>query len=92
MLALGTGTNFELSGSIRIDVGGKQQFVRVIAERNAVAEFDHGKSIVEHFKRGFLSLSLDDVTHHKHGLAFPLRAEITQRMLRRLLPAPVPVL
>jgi hypothetical protein len=76
LLALGAGTDLEIGGSVRIDVGRKEQFVRVVPDCNSVGKFDDGKTIIKDFERGFLSLSLEDVAHHKDRLTFPLCAEI----------------
>jgi hypothetical protein len=76
LLALGAGTDLEIGGSVGIDVGRKEQFVRVVPDRNSVGKFDDGKTIIKDFERGFLSLSLEDVAHHEDRLTFPLCAEI----------------
>lgn len=81
MLALEAGTDFEVGGSVWINVGRKEQFVRVISDRHAVCEFHDSQTIVKDFERGFLPFSLEDVAHHKHRLTFPLGAEIAQRVL-----------
>lgn len=81
LLALCAGTDLEIGSSIRIDVGRKKKFVRIVPDRNSVGKFDDGKTIIKNFERGFLSLSLEDVAHHKDRLTFPLGAEIAQRVV-----------
>ena len=76
MLALGTGTDFEICGPVRIDVGRKQQFLRIVSNRDAVGKFDHGKTVIEHFKGGFLPFAFDQVAHDEDGLTFALRPKI----------------
>jgi hypothetical protein len=82
LLTLCAGTDFKIRGSIRIDVGRKEQLVRVIADRHSVCKFDDGQPIVEDLEGGFLSFSVEEVAHDEDWLAFPLGAEITQGMLR----------
>lgn len=81
MLALCAGTDLEIGRSVRIDVGRKKQFVRIVPDRNSVGEFDDGKTIIKDFECGFLSLSLEDVAHHEDRLTFPLCAKIAQRVV-----------
>ena len=81
MLALEARADLEVGGSVWINVGRKEQFVRVISDRHAVCEFHDSQTIVKDFERGFLPFSLEDVAHDEHGLAFPLGAEIAQRVL-----------
>jgi hypothetical protein len=82
LLTLNAGTDLEIGGSVRIDICRKEQFVGVISDRNAVRKFHDGKTIIEHFERGFLSFPLKHVPHHNNRLTFPLGAEVTQRVLR----------
>ena len=79
---MGAGTDFEIGGSIRIDVRREKQFVGVIPDGHTVAKFHHGKAIVEDLEGGFLSLAFEHVAHDKHRLSLSLRAKIAQRMLR----------
>ena len=81
MLALEAGADLEVGGSVRINVGRKEQFVRVISDRHAVCEFYDSQTIVKDLERGFLPFSLQDVAHDEDGLAFSLGAEIAQRVL-----------
>jgi hypothetical protein len=81
LLALGAQTDLKIGGSVRIDVGRKEQFVRIVPHCNSVHKFDDGKTIIEDFERGFLSLTLEDVAHHEDGLTFPLGPEIAERVL-----------
>jgi len=66
-----------------IDVGGKQQFERVITDSHAIGEFHNGKAIVEDFECGFLPLSFKAMAHYEDWLAFPLDTKVTQCALRR---------
>jgi hypothetical protein len=67
---------------LRVDVRGKKQFERVVADRQAVGKLDDGKAIIEHLKRGFLPTPFKEMAHDENRLSFPLGAEITQRALR----------
>ena len=76
LLALSTGTDLEIRGPVRIDVGRKQQFIRIVSNRDAVGKLDHGKTVVEDFEGGFLPFALDQVAHDENRLTFPLRPKI----------------
>ena len=82
LLALRTGTDLEIGGSIRINVCRKEQLVRVVPDCHSVGKLDDGKTIVKDFECGLLSFSLEHVAHHEDWLTFPLRAKIAQRVLR----------
>ena len=82
MLALGAWTYFKKGGSIRVDIGRKEQFIRVVADCHTVGKLHDGKTVVKDFECRFLSFPLEHVAHHKHRLPFPFCPEITQRMLR----------
>ena len=51
--ALGTGPDFKVRGSVRIDVGRKEQFIRIVSNGNAVGKLDYGKTVIEDFESGF---------------------------------------
>lgn len=81
LLALSTGTDLEIGGSIRIEICRKEQLVRVVPDCHPVGKLDDGKTIVKNFECGLLSFSLEYVAHHVDWLTFPLCAKIAQRML-----------
>ena len=78
----GARADFKIGRSIRIDVGWKEQFVRVVTDRHSVAKFHDGQAVIEDFEGGFLSFPLEHVAHDEDRLTFPLRAEIAQAVLR----------
>jgi hypothetical protein len=71
------GTDFEIGGSIRIDVRREKQFVGVIPDGHTVAKFHHGQTVIEDLEGGFLSLPFEYMTHHEHRLALPLGEKVT---------------
>ena len=77
MFALPTRANFEVGDSLVVDVGGQEQFERVIPDRAAVREFDDGQAIVKDFKVPFLPFSGQDMPEDKYRLSLTLRAEIS---------------
>ena len=74
--------DFEIGNALRIDVRGKQQLERVIADGQAVGKLDDRKTIVENLKGGFLPSPFEEMAHDENRLSFPLGAEVTQRVLR----------
>ena len=77
MFALPAWANFEVDGSLVIDVGGQEQFERVISDRAAVGEFDDGQTLVKDFKVPFLPFSGQDMPEDQHRLPLTLRAEVS---------------
>ena len=77
MFALPARANFEVGGSLVIDMGGQEQFERVISDRAAVGEFDDGQAIVKDFKVPFLPFSGQDMPEDEYRLSLTLRAEIS---------------
>jgi hypothetical protein len=57
LFALPAGANFEVGGSLIVDVGGQKQLQRVISDRAAVGEFDDGQAVVKDLERSFLPFS-----------------------------------
>ena len=68
--------DFEIGNALRVNVCGKKQLERVIADSQAVGKLDDSKSIVEHFKSGFLASPLEEMTHDENRLPFPLGTEV----------------
>ena len=77
LFALPARANFEVGGSLVIDMGGQEQFERVISDRAAVGEFDDGQAIVKDFKVPFLPFSGQDMPEDEYRLSLTLRAEIS---------------
>ena len=67
---------------MKIDVRGKEQFERIIADGHAIGKFHNGQAIVEDFERGFLPLSFEAMAHDEDRLAFSLDTKVAQRALR----------
>jgi hypothetical protein len=57
LLALPAGANFEVGGSLIVDVGGQEQLKGIISDRAAVWEFDDSQAIVKNLKVPFLAFS-----------------------------------
>ena len=57
MFALPAGANFEVSGSLVVDIGRQEQLQRVISDRAAVGEFDDGQAVVKDLEGSFLPFS-----------------------------------
>ncbi|MBF8296681.1 MAG: four helix bundle protein [Bacteroidetes bacterium] len=57
LFALPAGANFEVGGSLIVDVGGQEQLQRVISDRAAVGEFDDGQAVVKDLEGSFLPFS-----------------------------------
>jgi len=57
LFALPAGANFEVGGSLIVDVGGQKQLQRVISDRAAVGEFDDGQAVVKDLEGSFLPFS-----------------------------------
>jgi len=83
LLTLSARTDLKVRGAIRIDIGGKEEFVGVVSNRHPVDELHHGQTVIEDLEGRFLSFPLEYMTHNEHSLALPLGAKIAQRMLRR---------
>ena len=77
MFALPARANFEVGGSLVVDVGGQEQFERVISDRAAVGEFDDGQTVVKDLEGSFLSFSRQDMPEDQHRLPLTLRAEVS---------------
>lgn len=82
MFALPAGADFKVGSPLKIDVRGKEQFERIIADGHAIGEFHNGQAIVEDFERGFLPLSFEAMAHDEDRLAFSLDTKVAQRALR----------
>lgn len=76
MLTFSARTDLKVRGAIRIDIGGKEEFVGVIPNRHPVDEFHDCQTVIENLEGSFLSFPLEDMTHHEHRLALPLRAKV----------------
>jgi len=77
LLALSAGSNFEVGDALVVDVGGQEQFQRVIADCAAVREFDDSQTVVKDLEGSFLSFSGQEVPEDKHRLSFTRRAEVS---------------
>ncbi len=77
LLALPAGANFEVGGSLVVDVGGQEQFEWVISDRATVGEFDDCQAIVKDLKVPFLPFSSQDMSEDEHWLSLALRAEVS---------------
>jgi hypothetical protein len=82
LLALVTRSDFEIGGSVRIDVSRQEQFIGVISDCRSIRKFHHGKTIIEDFESGLLSFPLKHVAHHEDRLTLPLGAEIAEGVAR----------
>ena len=77
LFALPAWANFEVGGSLVIDVRGQEQLQRVITDRAAVGKFNDGQAIVKDFKVPFLPFSGQDMPEDQYRLSLTLRAEIS---------------
>lgn len=73
--------DFEIGNALRVDFRGKEQLEGVVADRQTVGKLDDSKSIIEHFKGGFLASPFEEMAHDENRLSFPLGAEVAQRAL-----------
>jgi len=71
------GTNFEVAGSLVVDVGGQEQLPRVISDRAAVGEFDDGEAVVKDLEGSFLLFSSQYMPEDEHRLSLALRTEVS---------------
>jgi hypothetical protein len=76
-----TVADLEIRNTLIVDLGGQQEFERIIAEHGAVGKFDDCQPIVEHFKGRFLPLPLQDVTDDEHRLAPAFGPEVLESAL-----------
>ena len=77
MFALSAWANFEVGGSLVVDMGRQEQFERVIPDRAAVGKFDDGQTVVKDFKVPFLPFSGQDMPEDEHRLPLTFRTEVT---------------
>ena len=77
LFALSAGSNFEVGGSLVVDVGGQEQFERVIPDHTAVGEFDDGQTVVKGLEDTFLRFSGQYMPEDEHRLPLTLRAEVS---------------
>ena len=77
LFALPAGANFEVGGSLVVDVGGQEQLQRVISDRAAVGEFDDGQAVVKDLEGSFLPFSGQYMSENEHRLSLALRAEVS---------------
>ena len=75
--ALGTGADFKVGHALVIDFSGEQQLERIVADDGAVRKLHQRNPVIEDFKRGFLSFSIQEMAQDKDRLAFPLGAQFT---------------
>jgi len=75
------GPNFEVGGSLVIDVGRQEQFEWIVSDRAAVWKFDDGQAVIKDFECSFLPFSSQDMPEDEHRLSLALRAEVSQGVL-----------
>ena len=77
LFALAARANFEVGGSLVVDVGGQEQLQRVISDRAAVGEFDDGQAVVKDLEGSFLPFSGQYMPEDEHRLSLTFRAEVS---------------
>ena len=77
MFALPAWTNFEVGGSLVINMGGQEQFERVIPNHAAIVEFDDGQSVIKDLEGSFLPFSGQDMSENEYRLSLPFRAKVS---------------
>ena len=77
LFAQPAGANFEVGSSLIVDVGGQEQFQRVISDRAAVGEFDDGQAVVKDLEGSFLPFSGQYMSENEYRLSLTLRAEVS---------------
>ena len=77
MFALPAGANFEVGGSIVVDVGRQEQFEGVISYLAAIGEFDESQAVVKDLEGSFLPFSGQYMPNNEHRLSLALRAEVS---------------
>ena len=77
LFALAAGANFEVGGSLVVDVGGQEQLQRVISDHDAVGKFNDGQAVVKDLKGSFLPFSGQYMPEDEHRLSLSFRAEVS---------------
>ena len=77
LFALPAGANFEVGGSLIVDVSGQEQLQRVISDRATVGEFDDGQAVVKDLEGSFLPFSGQYMSENEYRLSLTLRAEVS---------------
>ena len=77
LFALPAGANFEVGGSLVVDVGGQEQLQRVISDRATVGEFDDGQPVVKDLEGSFVPFSGQYMPEDEHRLSLTFRAEVS---------------
>ncbi len=77
MFALPAGANFEVGGSLVVDVGGQEELQWIISDCAAVGEFDDSQAIVKDFEVPFLPFPCQYMPEDEHRLPFTLCAEVS---------------
>jgi hypothetical protein len=77
LFALPAGANFEVGSSLIVDMGGQEQFQRIISDRAAVGEFDDGQAVVKDLEGSFLPFSGQYMSENEYRLSLTLRAEVS---------------
>lgn len=77
MFALPAWANFEVGGSLVINMGRQEQFERVIPNHAAVVEFDDGQSVIKDFECTFLPFSGQDMSQNEYRLSLTFRAKVS---------------
>ena len=75
------GADLKIGRSVQVDLRRKQKLVRVVPDRNTIAELDHCQAVIEDFKCGFLPFALKNVPHNEDWLSFSLDPQVSQSML-----------
>jgi hypothetical protein len=77
LFALSAGANFEIGGSLVVDVGWQEQFKRVISDGAAVGKFDDREAVVKDLEGSFLPFSGQYMPENEHRLSLALGAEVS---------------
>ena len=77
LFALSAGANFEIGGSLVVDVGWQEQFKRVISDGAAVGKFDDREAVVKDLEGSFLPISGQYMPENEHRLSLALGAEVS---------------
>ena len=74
---MSTWANLEVGGSLVINMGGQEQFERVIPNHAAVMEFDDGQPVIKDLEGTFLPFSGQDVSENEYRLSLTFRAKVS---------------
>ena len=77
LFALPAGANFEVGGSLVVDIGWQEQFERIISDGAAVGEFDDCEAVVKDLEGSFLPFSGQYMPENEHRLSLALGAKVS---------------